>query len=78
MLRPVYPPRPHGALNVAPVSRPPVAGIPPVRPIIPPVVRPMVAPTVTPAEKQQITVYIGRIAPTVENEFVLSLVQVNF
>ncbi|XP_057448462.1 RNA-binding motif protein 25 isoform X2 [Lotus japonicus] len=74
MLRPVYPPRPHGALNVAPVSRPPVAGIPAVRPIIPPVVRPMIAPSVTPAEKQQITVYI-RIAPTVENEFVLSLIQ---
>ncbi|XP_015957067.1 RNA-binding motif protein 25 isoform X1 [Arachis duranensis] len=75
MVRPVYPPRVPGAVNVLPVSRPPVAGVPPVRPIIPPVVRPVVAPSVTPAEKPQITVYVGKIAPTVENDFMLSILQ---
>ncbi|KAK7407260.1 hypothetical protein VNO78_09013 [Psophocarpus tetragonolobus] len=75
MVRPVFPPRPPGAVNMPPVSRPPVAGIPTVRPIIPPVIRPMVPPSVTPAEKPQNTVYIGKIAPTVENEFMLSLLQ---
>ncbi|MCI22437.1 RNA-binding protein 25-like, partial [Trifolium medium] len=75
MVRPVYPPRLPGAINVLPVSRPPVAGIPPLRPIIPPVVRPVVPPSVTPAEKQHTTVYIGKIAPTVENEFMLSLLK---
>ncbi|XP_068468111.1 RNA-binding motif protein 25 isoform X2 [Phaseolus vulgaris] len=75
MVRPVFPPRPPGAVNIPPISRPPVAGIPTVRPIIPPVVRPMVAPSVTPAEKPQNTVYIGKIASTVENEFMLSLLQ---
>jgi len=78
MVRPVFPPRPPGAVNIPPISRPPVAGIPTVRPIIPPVVRPMVAPSVTPAEKPQNTVYIGKIASTVENEFMLSLLQVIF
>ncbi|QCD90627.1 RNA-binding protein 25 isoform X1 [Vigna unguiculata] len=75
MVRPVFPPRPPGAVNIPPISRPPVAGIPTVRPIIPPVVRPMVAPSATPAEKPQNTVYIGKIASTVENEFMLSLLQ---
>lgn len=75
MVRPVYPPRLPGAINVLPVSRPPVAGIPSIRPIIPPVVRPVVPPSVTPAEKQHTTVYIGKIAPTVENEFMLSLLK---
>ncbi|RZC28256.1 RNA-binding protein 25 isoform F [Glycine soja] len=75
MVRPVFPARPPGAVNIPTISRPPVAGIPAVRPIIPPVVRPVVAPSVTPAEKPQNTVYIGKIAPTVENEFMLSLLQ---
>ncbi|KAI9125204.1 hypothetical protein K1719_003820 [Acacia pycnantha] len=76
MVRPSFPPRPPGAVNVHPaVSRPPVAGIPPVRPVIPPVVRPVVAPSITPADKPQTTVYIGKIASTVENEFMLSLLQ---
>ncbi|XP_061372328.1 RNA-binding motif protein 25-like [Gastrolobium bilobum] len=75
MVRPVYPPRPPGAVNVLPVPRPPVAGVPAVRPIIPPVVRPVVAPSVTLVEKPQITVYVGKIAPTVEYGFMLSLLQ---
>ncbi|XP_004489852.1 RNA-binding motif protein 25 isoform X3 [Cicer arietinum] len=75
MIRPVYPPRLPGAINVLPLSRPPVAGIPTIRPIIPPVIRPVVPPIVTPSEKQHTTVYIGKIAPTVENEFMLSLLK---
>ncbi|KAK7309497.1 hypothetical protein RJT34_06274 [Clitoria ternatea] len=75
VVRPVYPPRAPGALNIPPVSRPPVAGFPAVRPVIPPVIRPVVVPSVTPAEKPQTTVYIGKIAPTVENEFMLSLLK---
>ncbi|CAI8587609.1 unnamed protein product [Vicia faba] len=75
MVRPVYPPRLPGAINMLPVSRPPVAGIPSIRPIIPPIVRPVVLPSVTPSEKQHTTVYIGKIAPTVENEFMLSLLK---
>ncbi|KAI4328243.1 hypothetical protein L6164_020615 [Bauhinia variegata] len=76
MVRPAYPPRPHGAVNVLPtVSRPPVAGIPGARPLIPPIARPVVAPSITPAEKPQTTVYVGKIASTVENDFMLSLLQ---
>ena len=74
MVRAAFPPRPLGAIGVLP--RPPIPGIPGVRPIIPPIVRPVIVPSVTPAEKPQTTVYVGRIAPTVENEFILSLLQV--
>lgn len=56
------------------VSRPPVPGV---RPIIPPVIRPAV-PNVTPTEKPQTTVYIGKIAPTVDNDFMLSLLRVGY
>lgn len=74
MVRPPYPPRP-GAVAVAPpLLRPPVAGFRP--PIIPAVVRPVI-PSVIPAEKPQTTVYVGKIASTVENEFMLSLLQVS-
>lgn len=46
-------------------------------PIIPPVVRPAGIPSVTPAEKPQTTVYVGKISTTVENDFILSLLQVS-
>ncbi|XP_062159370.1 RNA-binding motif protein 25 isoform X4 [Alnus glutinosa] len=76
MVRPPFPPRPPGAIGVLPaVSRPPIPGVPGVRPIMPPVVRPAFVPPVTPAEKPQTTVYVGKIASTVENEFMLSLLQ---
>ncbi|XP_015894679.3 RNA-binding motif protein 25 [Ziziphus jujuba] len=76
LVRPAFPLRPPGAIGALPaVSRPPVPGIPGIRPIIPPVVRPAVVPSVTPAEKPQTTVYVGKIAPTVENDFMLSLLQ---
>ena len=60
------------------VSRPPIPGVPGVRPIMPPVIRPAVVPTVTPAEKPQTTVYIGKIASSVDNDYMLSLLQVGF
>lgn len=76
MVRPIFPPRPPGALGVLPaVPRAIIPGIPGVRPIISPVMRPAV-PSVTPTEKPQTTVYVGKIAPTVENDFMLSLLQV--
>ncbi|XP_017971419.1 PREDICTED: RNA-binding protein 25 isoform X1 [Theobroma cacao] len=76
MIRPAFPPRPPGAIGVIPaVSRPPVPGVPGVRPIIPPVVRPAAVPNVSPAEKPQTTVYVGKIAPTVDNDFMLALLR---
>ncbi|OMO78193.1 hypothetical protein CCACVL1_14583, partial [Corchorus capsularis] len=73
MIRPAFPPRPIGVIPA--VSRPHIPGVPGVRPIIPPVIRPAVVPNVTPAEKPQTTVYIGKIAPTVDNDFMLSLLR---
>uniref|UniRef100_A0A7N0UJJ6 RNA-binding protein 25 n=2 Tax=Kalanchoe fedtschenkoi TaxID=63787 RepID=A0A7N0UJJ6_KALFE len=78
MVRPVYPTyplRPPGVIGMPPLlSRPPVPGVPGVRPMILPVIRPAVVP-VTPAEKPQTTVWVGKIAPTVDNDFILSLLQ---
>lgn len=76
MIRTPFPPRPPGAMGMVPaMPRPPIPGIPGVRPIIPPVVRPAVLPSVTPAEQPQTTIYIGRIAQSVDNDFMLSLLQ---
>ena len=78
MLRPAFTPRPPGAIGSLPgLPRGPVPGIPGVRPIMPPVVRPTL-PSVTPAEKPQTTVYVGKIPPTVDNDFMLYLLQVCF
>ncbi|KAF2286633.1 hypothetical protein GH714_023049 [Hevea brasiliensis] len=75
MVRPMFPPCPPGAIGVLPAaSRPLVPGIPGVRPIVSPIVRPAF-PSVTPAEKPQTTVYVGKIESTVENDFMLSLLQ---
>ncbi|CAN1320962.1 RNA-binding motif protein 25, partial [Linum perenne] len=67
MVRPIFTPRPPGVL---PLTRPLVPNIPGVRPIIRPAV-----PSVTPAEKPQTTVYVGKISPSVANDFMLSLLQ---
>ncbi|XWS68988.1 hypothetical protein CRYUN_Cryun04dG0141000 [Craigia yunnanensis] len=76
MIRPAFPPRPPGVIGMIPtVSHPPVPGVPGVRPIIFPVIRPAAVPNVTPAEKPQTTVYVGKIAPTVDNDFMLSLLR---
>lgn len=78
MVRPAFPPRPPGAIGMLPaLSRPPVPGMPGVRPIMPPVVRPAIVPVAAPTEKPQTTVYVGKIASTVENDFILSLLQVS-
>ncbi|XP_039017875.1 RNA-binding protein 25-like isoform X2 [Hibiscus syriacus] len=70
MTRPAFPPLPPGTIGVIPTfSRPPVPGV---HPIIPPIIRPSI-PNVTPTEKPQTTVYIGKIAPSVDNDFMLSL-----
>ncbi|KAL6192515.1 hypothetical protein ACLB2K_033603 [Fragaria x ananassa] len=75
MVRPGFPSRPPRGIGMLPsIQRPPMLGIPGVRPIMPPVVRPVV-PSVTPAEKPQTTVFVGKIAPTVNNDFILYLLQ---
>ncbi|KAL4278682.1 hypothetical protein GQ457_03G007960 [Hibiscus cannabinus] len=72
MIRPAFPPRPPGAIGVIPtVPRPLVPGV---RPIISPIIRPSIL-NVTPTEKPQTTVYIGKIAPSVDNDFMLSLLR---
>ncbi|KAF6169390.1 hypothetical protein GIB67_016560 [Kingdonia uniflora] len=71
MVRPSFPPRPPGTIGMLPpLLRPPVPGIHGV----PPLVRPVV-PIVAPTEKPQTTVYVGKISPTVENDFMLSLLR---
>ncbi|XP_047967929.1 RNA-binding protein 25 isoform X3 [Salvia hispanica] len=71
MLRPAFPPRP--LVGVMPsLARPPVIGIR--GPIVPPVVRP-ITPNATSSEDPQTTVYVGKISSTVENDFMLSLLQ---
>ncbi|XP_042502725.1 RNA-binding protein 25-like isoform X2 [Macadamia integrifolia] len=73
MVRPPFPPRPPGVIGVVPpLSCPPIPGIRP--PIVPIVVRPVVS-IVPPTEKPQTTVYVGKIAATVENHFMLSLLR---
>lgn len=75
LVRPAFSPRPLGTMGVLPaLPRPPYPGFPGIRPMIP-LVRPAVVPIVTPAEKPQTTIYVGNIAPTVENDFMLSLLQ---
>ncbi|MCL7042784.1 hypothetical protein MKW94_010017 [Papaver nudicaule] len=74
MVRPPFS-RPPGTMGMLPLlSRPPMPGIRGVSPIIQPVVRPVV-PIVAPTEKPQTTVYVGKIASTVENDFMLSLLR---
>lgn len=76
MIHPGFPPRPIPPVGVIPqLPRPPVPGIRSVPPIVTPMVRPVV-PIVPPTEKPQTTVYIGKIAPTVDNEFLLSVLRV--
>ncbi|ONK69446.1 uncharacterized protein A4U43_C05F22970 [Asparagus officinalis] len=73
MIRPGFPPRPLPPMGVIPqILRPPIPGIrgPPV---VSPVVRPVVPAVAT--EKPQTTVYVSKIAPTVDNDFLLSLLR---
>lgn len=73
MIRPGFPPRPLIGV-MPPVSRPPIVGIR--GPIISPVVRPPTTPSAVSAEEPQTTVYVGKISSTVDNDFMLSLLQV--
>ncbi|GMP58020.1 hypothetical protein CsSME_00021849 [Camellia sinensis var. sinensis] len=74
MVRQAFSLRPPGAIGmVPPLSRPPVLGIR--GPIVPPIARPALFPSVAPTEKPQTTVYVGKIASTVESDFILSLLQ---
>lgn len=71
MIRPGFAPR-----SIPLVSRLPIPGIRPgpTPPIVTPVLRP-IAP-VPLVEKPQTTVYVGKIASTVDNDFLLSLLKV--
>ncbi|KAL7607580.1 hypothetical protein Lser_V15G14721 [Lactuca serriola] len=73
MLRPAYPQRPLGAVGVIPsLARPPMMAMR--GPVVPTIIRPPIN-TITPAEKPMTTVYVGKIASSVDNEFMLSLLQ---
>lgn len=77
MVRPGFPPRPLPPMGVIPqIPRPPIPGVRGIPPVVTPLARPVVPP-VAATEKPQTTVYVGKIAPTVENEFLLSLLRVS-
>jgi len=83
MVRPTFPPRPPGTMGVMPLPRPPIPGVravPPVLKFPPPATASDPAskgaiPVIPPTEKPQTTVYVGKISPTVDNEFLLSLLE---
>ncbi|KFK40809.1 hypothetical protein AALP_AA2G043700 [Arabis alpina] len=76
MVRPGFIMRPPGTVGpVQLVQRPPVPGMPGLRPVMPPMIRPASIPLATPPpEKPQTTIYIGKIA-TVENDFMMSILE---
>lgn len=77
MVRPGFVPRPMPPPGVVPIQRPPIIpGIRSVPPMVAPTARPP-APAVTAADKPPTAVYVGKIAPTVDNTFLLSLLQVS-
>ncbi|KAF8046128.1 hypothetical protein N665_4007s0002 [Sinapis alba] len=75
MVRPGFIMRPPGTVGPVPlVQRPPIPGMPGLRPVMPPMIRPVLAPFAPPVEKPQTTIYIGKIA-TVENDFMMSILE---
>ncbi|CAI9294110.1 unnamed protein product [Lactuca saligna] len=71
MLQPAYPQRPLGVVGVIPsLARPPMMAMR--GPVVPTIIR-RPNNTITPAEKPMTTVYVGKIASSVDNEFMLSL-----
>lgn len=73
MMRPGFPPRPMPPVGVVPIQRPAIPlGIRGAPPMVAPPVRPP-APAVTLADKPPTAVYVGKIAPTVDNDFLRSL-----
>ncbi|KAJ6814270.1 RNA-binding protein 25 isoform X1 [Iris pallida] len=75
MVRPGFPPRPMPPMGIIPqIPRPPILGVRGIPTVVNPLVRPAV-PIVAPTEKPQTTVYVGKIAPSVDNDFLLSLLR---
>lgn len=75
MVRPSYVPRPMPPPGVVQIQRPPIiSGIRAIPPLVAPTARPP-APAVTLADKPPTAVYVGKIAPTVDNDFLLSLLR---
>jgi RNA-binding protein 25 len=75
VIRPGFPPRLMPPPGVLTIQRPPmITGIRP--PVITPAARPP-APAATPPDKPPTAVYVGKIAPTVDNDFLLSLLRVS-
>ena len=76
MVRPGFVPRPMPPPGVVSIQRPPIIpGIRGVPPLVAPAARPPL-PAVKPADKPPTAVYVGKIAPTVDNDFLLSLLRV--
>jgi len=76
MVRPGFVPRPMPPPGVVAIQRPPIiSGIRAILPLVAPSARPP-APAVTLADKPPTAVYVGKIAPTVDNDFLLSLLRV--
>ncbi|XP_015696018.1 RNA-binding protein 25 isoform X2 [Oryza brachyantha] len=75
MMRPGFPPRPMPPVGVMPLQRPPIIpGIRGAPPMVPPTARPP-TPAAAPPGKLPTAVYVGKIAPTVDNEFLLSILR---
>jgi RNA-binding protein 25 len=75
-IRPGFPPRPMPPPGVLQIQRPPmITGIRAVPPVVTPAARPP-APAATALDKPPTAVYVGKIAPTVDNDFLLSLLRV--
>ncbi|KAL8227502.1 hypothetical protein R6Q57_015086 [Mikania cordata] len=74
MVRPAYPQRPLGAVGVVPtLHRPPIMAMR--APVVPTIVRPPINLAIAQIEKPMTTIYVGKIASTVDNDFMLSLLQ---
>ncbi|XP_066379865.1 RNA-binding motif protein 25-like isoform X3 [Miscanthus floridulus] len=75
MVRPGFVPRPMPPPGVVAIQRPPIiSGIRAIPPLVAPSARPP-TPAVTLADKPPTAVYVGKIAPTVDNDFLLSLLR---
>ncbi|KAG2583847.1 RNA-binding protein 25-like isoform X3 [Panicum virgatum] len=75
MVRPGFVPRPMPPPGAVSIQRPPIIpGIRGVPPLVAPAARPP-PPAVKPADKPPTAVYVGKIAPTVDNDFLLSLLR---
>lgn len=76
MIRPGFVPRPMPPPGVVPIQRPTIiSGIRAIPPLVAPTARPP-APAVKLADKPPTAVYVGKIAPTVDSDFLLSLLRV--